>query len=166
MRYESETAKLFYKITRTSAHWYPPCIAVNHLQLFVTTRHVASRTANSSSNGSAMANPKVHANINGTLPKMIIIPRLCGAHFRQEISHISWIARRNLFRKTLRRKITRANPLSPLERSLDHQNISLRSVLFPSKYTYIHTHTDIHARAYTRYFDYISELKIGVLHKA
>lgn len=68
--------------------------------------------------------------------------RLCDAHFRQEISRISRIAKENLFRKTLRRKITRTN-LRPLERSLDHQNISLRSVLFASKHIHIH----IHARA-------------------
>jgi len=97
MRYELEIIGLFYKIVLCITHKQTlvlPCIAVNHLQLFVTTRHVASRIANSSSNGSAIANAKVYANINGTLPKMIII-RGCAVRIFAKKFHI--------FRKTSNR---------------------------------------------------------------
>jgi len=53
----------------------------------VTTRHGdASRTVNNGSNDS-MANAKVHANINGTLPKMIII-RGCAVRIFAKKSHV------------------------------------------------------------------------------
>ena len=123
------------------------CIEVNHLQLFVTTRHVASRTANSGSNGSAIANAKVHANINGTLPKMIIIRGCAVSIFAKKFHIFRKNVKQNLFRKTLRQKITWAD-LSPLQRSLlDYLNISLKSVLFRNTCPRAHKYP---------YFDYIS----------
>jgi len=91
MRYEFERLRnYFIKFTLCIMHKQTSVSAVhrvNHFQLFVTTRHVASRTPNSGSNGSAMANAKLHANINGTLPKMIII-RGCAVRVFAKKSHI------------------------------------------------------------------------------
>ncbi|KYQ54292.1 hypothetical protein ALC60_06836, partial [Trachymyrmex zeteki] len=79
-------------------------LAVNHLQLFVTTRHVASRTANSGSNGSAIANAKVHANINGTLPKMIIIRGCAVRVFAKKFHIFRKMSNRICFAKRFGRK--------------------------------------------------------------